>query len=553
MKNKNLSTKSILSVLMCSIFVVTLFVGCSTHNNNATTTTKTTEKITSAKDKSTDNFDVTISKDTIQSAKGTSEALASGEDLASSETIDSSIAEEENLEPDAKVAQENISYDGTNSKDGLSLLGSYQGLMYFNQGDSRWGNKLYTSTGNKSQTIRSSGCGPTSAAMVVSSSKGLILPPTMCKLFVDNGFRTANNGTAWKAFPFVADFFDFKFYKETYSFDEALKYMKTDSDNDGVSDYFVIMSCGSGLWTTSGHYVVWINQSGSQAAIYDPYLYSGKFNTASRRAANVTVSGNTAYLSSSNLYKYSNAMCYFVFSNDQTSNNKKQDNNNKSNNTTTKVNYVRYVSTQNNSLNVRSGPGTKYSIVGSLSKGTKVNVTAVSNGFSKIGTNKWVSSSYLSATKVDTTTTSSKVSYKTVVGKVYELKANLTLYSKASLTGTKYQYIKGTSVKVLSHKSSTVDYVYIAKTGRYVYCSASTLYNTSTTTTKNTASKSTVGKYKVLKQNCTLYSKSNLTGTKYQYYKDTKVKILTNVSSSIDKVYVVKTGRQAYISTKNYK
>ena len=301
MKNKKLNTKSILSILMCLVLVATVFVGCSTHDGNDVTTTtktteKTTEKTTSAKDKSTEDFDVTISKDTIQSAKDTSKALASGEDLASNEIADSSIEEEGKLEPDATVAQENISYDGTNSKKGLNLIGSYQGLMYFNQGDPRWGRKLYTSTGNKSQTIKSSGCGPTSAAMVVSSSKGLILPPTMCKLFVDNGFRTANNGTAWKAFPFVADFFDFKFYKETRSFDEALKYMKTDKDKNGVSDYFTIMSCGSGLWTTSGHYIVWIDQSGKQSAIYDPYLYNGKFNTASRRAAKVTVSGNTAFL-----------------------------------------------------------------------------------------------------------------------------------------------------------------------------------------------------------------------------------------------------------------
>ena len=33
--------------------------------------------------------------------------------------------------------------------------------------------------------------------------------------------------------------------------------------------------------------------------MYDPYLYSGKFNTASRRQAGVVVSGNSAYVSES--------------------------------------------------------------------------------------------------------------------------------------------------------------------------------------------------------------------------------------------------------------
>lgn len=570
-KSKQMTTfkmRNILCILACLILIFTSFVGCSTANTNVTTTEPSTDstevvETTSAEtsdDKQSDDFEVTISDDAIKSADDTSKAVEAGEDLASSEIINSSAEEEAALEPDAFVDQENISYDGTNSKQGLDLLGPYQGIMYFNQGDSRWGSKLYTSTGNKSQTIKSSGCGPTSAAMVVSSSKGLILPPTMCELFVDNGFRTANNGTAWKAFPFVADFFDFDFYDETSNFNEALNYMKTDKDKDGISDYFIVISCGSGLWTTGGHFVVWINQSGNQSAVNDPYLYPGKYNTASRRAANVTVSGNTAYLTSSNLYKYSNAKRYFVFSNDQTgktsSSNTPKPSSTPSN--TTSVNYTRYVSTQSQNLNIRSGPGTGYSIVGSLAKGTKVNVTAVSNGFSKIGTDKWVSSSYLSATKPGSTTSSStsgsSTSYKTTVGKTYKLKANTTLYSKSNLTGTKYQYLKNTSVKVLSHASSTVDYIYISQTGRYCYCPVSALSGTTSTSSSSTSvKKSTVGEYKTLKQNCTLYSKSNLTGTKYQYLKGTKVKIVKNVSSTVDQIYVVKTGRYAYVSTKNYK
>lgn len=553
--------KSIICTLMCLVLVATSFVGCSIVTDSeipesTTSYVATTENITDNSDTKSDNFEVTISNEVVKSAEDTSRSLAAGEDLASSEVIDSSAEEEAALEPDALVDQENISYDGTNSKQGLDLIGSYQGITYFNQGDSRWGSKLYTSTGNKSQTIKSSGCGPTSAAMVVSSSKGLILPPTMCKLFVDNGFRTANNGTAWKAFPFVADFFDFDFYDETYSFNEALSYMKTDKDKDGISDYFIIISCGSGLWTTGGHFVVWINQSGNQSAVNDPYLYLGKYNTASRRAANVTVSGNTAYLTSSNLYKYSNAKRYFIFSNDQTgkatSSNTSKPTSTPSN--TTSVNYTRYVSTQSQNLNVRSGPGTGYSIVGSLAKGTKVNVTAVSNGFGKIGTNKWVSSSYLSATKPGSTTvssnSSSSISYKTTVGKTYKLKSNTTLYSKSNLTGTKYQYLKNTSIKILSHASSTVDYVYIPQTGRYCYCPVSALSGTSSS---SSVKKSTVGEYRTLKQNCTLYSKSNLTGTKYQYLKGTRVKIIKNVSNSVDYIYVPRTGRYANVSTKNYK
>ena len=63
----------------------------------------------------------------------------------------------------------------------------------------------------------------------------------------------------------------------------------------------------------------------------------------------------------------------------------------KENNTMKKTMYV----TANSGLNVRSGAGTNYSIVGGLSKGTKVTVYEESNGWSRIGRGQWVSSQYL--------------------------------------------------------------------------------------------------------------------------------------------------------------
>ncbi len=65
--------------------------------------------------------------------------------------------------------------------------------------------------------------------------------------------------------------------------------------------------------------------------------------------------------------------------------------------------------------------------------------------------------------------------------------------------------------------------------------------------------RNTVGQYKRLKRRTYLYSKSNLTGKKYTYLAKTQVKIIRNVSNDIDYVYVVKTGRYAYIRTSAYK
>lgn len=50
-----------------------------------------------------------------------------------------------------------------------------------------------------------------------------------------------------------------------------------------------------------------------------------------------------------------------------------------------------------------------------------------------------------------------------------------------------------------------------------------------------------------------MYSKKDLTGTKYTYLKNTKVKILKNISSKVDYVQVIATKRKAYIKTKYYK
>ena len=72
-------------------------------------------------------------------------------------------------------------------------------------------------------------------------------------------------------------------------------------------------------------------------------------------------------------------------------------------------------------------------------------------------------------------------------------------------------------------------------------------------TLKPSTIKNTVGEYKILKQTCHLYSKPNLTGIEYTYLKDTKVKILKNISSTVDYIKVVKTGREAYINNKYFK
>lgn len=474
--------KAALSVIL-AVALIAAAAGCTAHSGSENTVTQesTTQNIGS---------EVIISDEVESLAEDTSNAVEQGEDIATDEVIESGLDKEKELEPDAVVEQENVAYNGSNSGDGMSLLGAYSGLTYYNQADSRWANVLYTSTGNRTQTMASSACGPTAAAMVVSSSKGAILPTTMAKLFVDNGYRTANNGTAWAAFPFVADYFGFEEYYTTTSFSTMTNYLK--------NGYFVIASCNSGLWTTGGHYIVLVADNGGTITVYDPYLYSGKFNTASRRAANVRVSGNAAYVSETNFKKYSNAVQYWIFSNDagKSSGAAKP--------TPSKdVNYTRYVATQSAPLNVRSGAGTNYAVKSTLSKGTKVKVTKTSSTWSYITSpvTGWVSTEYLSAVAPNGSVSVS-TSYKTTVGAYYRLKKATTLYSKSNLSGTQYQYLAQTQIKVLSHISATVDYVYVVKTGRYAYCPVSAY------ATAQTAPSVKTGTY-TLKEICGVYKKNS--------------------------------------------
>lgn len=207
------------------------------------------------------------------------------------------------LETEGFELQGEISYDGDDAKIWDVELGDYKGLTYYSQLDSRWKDKLYTVIGDKTQTIGRSGCGPTVAAMIVSSIRGEITPDEMAKLFLENGYRSPNNGTYWSAFRAVADEFNLG-YIETASFDKALELLR--------NNYYIVVSCGNGLFTTGGHYIVLVGVEGDVLQIYDPYLYNGKFKTSTRRGK-VVVEGNTVYCTIDNFKKYANYKNFFCY------------------------------------------------------------------------------------------------------------------------------------------------------------------------------------------------------------------------------------------------
>ena len=544
--------KKILIALACIIAVAGVLCGIYLPNSEINNTIKdvqniVTEQIEIEQEKEKQN--IIITNETQEIVEETIEKVDNGEDISTTEIIESSeeeevdITDEGALETDAVIEQENISYNGDSTGEGLSLLGAYQGLTYYSQADSRWASVMYSSIGDSSQTMKSSACGPTSAAIVVSSSKGAILPTTMANLAVANGYRTSNNGTAWAYFPFVADYFDFNEYYTTSSFNTAMEYLKTDKDKDGNADYYIVCSCGSGLFTSGGHYIALVANNGGTITVYDPYLYSGKFNTASRRNAGVVVSGNSAFVSESSFKNYANYRYFWIFSNDKGSGNSNKNTNTEN---TTSVNYTRYVATQSSNLNVRTGAwGT---VITSLRKGTEVTVVETDGAWSRITSpvNGWVSTGYLSSTsptgEITTTTTSGMPTSGTV-------RVNTSLNVRTG-PGTQYKYVKSL------YNGNNV-YIYESRNGWYRIGTnlwvCAKYVNTSNSVPSSSNYSTSIGSYYRLKYNTTLYKNGNLSGTTYSYLAKTQIKVISHYSNSIDYIYVPKTGRYAYCKVQAFK
>lgn len=112
---------------------------------------------------------------------------------------------------------------------------------YFNQADPRWGSKMY-----KYKTMKESGCGPTSMAMVLRGYGNDVDPMMMADWSVAHGYRIKDAGTAHGFFPAIAS-------------EYGLQTQQVSADmvpNLTASGYPVIASMGPGDFTKGGHFLV---------------------------------------------------------------------------------------------------------------------------------------------------------------------------------------------------------------------------------------------------------------------------------------------------------
>ena len=136
----------------------------------------------------------------------------------------------------------------------------YADLPYYNQTDKRWANHPYGSS-----TIYSSGCGPTSLAMVVSGLTGnRITPDVVANWSVQNGHRAEGAGSYWSLMTAGGKYYGLNV--ESVSRKNPNKTMKALSDGHPV-----IVSMGKGHFTNGGHFIVLVGlTSDGKVLVHDP-------------------------------------------------------------------------------------------------------------------------------------------------------------------------------------------------------------------------------------------------------------------------------------------
>lgn len=135
----------------------------------------------------------------------------------------------------------------------------------YKQYDSRWGSVIYTqnNTYNRTQTIRNSGCGPSSMSDIVSTwwDKS-VTPRTLAALSVANGYRTKSSGTDWGFFKFCAKKYGASKFVQTTSYATAEEAIKNGA--------YVVSSMKPGLWTKGGHFICWWWVDDTYVYVNDP-------------------------------------------------------------------------------------------------------------------------------------------------------------------------------------------------------------------------------------------------------------------------------------------
>ena len=145
-----------------------------------------------------------------------------------------------------------------NTSSAPSSQGNSSGVPLYHQWDERWANHPYGSDGS---TVCTSGCGPTSFAMVCAWYGKNVTPDMAADDFIQSGHRVLGQGTDHTAFQDRGPSYgvEFKYVNDPSPVREALK-----------AGFPVIAAHGDGLFTGGGHYIVYAKLDNQGLIINDP-------------------------------------------------------------------------------------------------------------------------------------------------------------------------------------------------------------------------------------------------------------------------------------------
>ena len=189
-------------------------------------------------------------------------------------------------------------------------------MIYYNQ--LNYADIPYPSSLYPNATVKSGGCGVCCASMIVENLAGQAFQPEVSAKFSINCGARAATGTDMEVLArALCQKFDLT-YQSTTDINAVASAMQT-----GTMAIANTKGGTNGLFSTSGHYVVIAEYKNPSFTVLDPYLYSGKFNTSTRKGK-VRQSGNLLQVSKENVA--ADCKKYYIFKgvNKQMESSKKQ-------------------------------------------------------------------------------------------------------------------------------------------------------------------------------------------------------------------------------------
>lgn len=131
----------------------------------------------------------------------------------------------------------------------MDVLPGAVDVVYFSQKDPAWAANYYDTRRNKTQTIRSGGCGPTSLAIVYTSlTQDVITPAVMADWAMEQGYCAAPSGSYRSLMSAGAEELGLTNYYSGSDLETALGYL-----SDGK---LIVALMGPGIFCDGGHFVV---------------------------------------------------------------------------------------------------------------------------------------------------------------------------------------------------------------------------------------------------------------------------------------------------------